>query len=176
MLRSTKGRARRAYYTPGFTLDSGLRSFALEQEQIIQTVGNNLGITLFNPTKDIAFSPEALTAKSIAETVYERYREEVRDSDIVILDGTHPDFWTGQVSEIAGNFEYPRSLVGICGRSHSRTIRGSRALKYQVHFLSKADLKADLPGVLRLAFTTAELQTESGATSPKWHRRCCVDD
>lgn len=166
MLRSTKGRARRAYYTPAFTLDSGLRSFALEQEQIIQTVCNGLGITLFNLTKDIAFSPEELTAESIAETVYERYREEVRHSDIVILDGTHPDFWTGQVSEIAGNLNIPVVLLAYAGAPISRTIRGSRALNYQVHFLSKADLKADLPGVLRLAFTTAELQTESGATSP----------
>jgi len=150
--------SRRAYYAASLTGVSELeRTAFLQEEQIIQDVCDKLGVTLLGTYKHPIRRHEELTPESI----YNKSCEEIRGSNIVIVNCQLPSFWTGQAVEIAANFKIPVVLIVPDGVSLSRTVSGSPTLKHEVRFATKTDLQADLAGVLSLAFKTAEFLNET---------------
>lgn len=151
----------RAYYAMAMTGLSDLDRAAVVQEgQTVQRVCDDLGVNLFNPANITTVNYEITP-----EEIYSQTRRELRESDILILNCRYPSFGTGQVLEMAANFSIPVVLLVPNWLPISRLVRGSPTLRHEVRFESTRDLKADLAGVLGLAFKTAELQNESSETS-----------
>ncbi|HEX8198075.1 MAG TPA: restriction endonuclease [Pyrinomonadaceae bacterium] len=158
------GKGKRIYYSFGATgLTTLEHSVFFEQERMVQDVCDNLGITLFNPLK---FTIPHDEPSPTPEIIYEISKKQIKESDVVILNCSYPSYWVGQTLEIASIFNIPAVLIAPNYIAIPRTIRGSQTLKYEIQFNSLEELKADLTGVLRLAFKTSEFQNETQDANP----------